>query len=220
MLELGVKCDSYKLPLHKRFFDILISSFFLILLLPLYGLIAFLIILESKGNPIYKCSRIGQNGKMFILFKFRSMYLGADGELFQFDYLNHYSLGYGSSQKPVFIKLRNDPRVTIIGKFLRRTSLDELPQFFNILIGNMSLVGNRPLTSYEATMLSSMGHQKRFLAPAGLTGLWQITKRGKDLMFENERIKLDNFYAMKQSAGLDFKIVIKTLNSMIQYSYG
>lgn len=214
------ECKGYKLPIYKRLVDIFVSAFLLVILLPFYGLIALLIISESKGNPIYRCNRIGQNGKMFTLFKFRSMYLEADSELFQLDYLNHYTVNSNSNRKPIFIKLRNDPRVTIIGKFLRRTSLDELPQFFNILIGNMSLVGNRPIRSYEATMLLSMGHQKRFLAPAGLTGLWQITKRGQGLMHENERIKLDNFYAKKQSIGLDFKIIIKTFNSIIRYSYG
>ncbi|MEP6611968.1 MAG: sugar transferase, partial [Mucilaginibacter sp.] len=118
--------------------------------------------------------------------------------------------------KAAFVKIKDDPRVTKLGKFLRNSSLDELPQLFNILLGDMSLVGNRPLPVYEAEMLTSNEWSMRFLGPAGLTGLWQITKRGKADMSERERKKLDNFYAQNYSFWLDWKILIRTVPAVFQ----
>jgi lipopolysaccharide/colanic/teichoic acid biosynthesis glycosyltransferase len=103
-----------------------------------------------------------------------------------------------------------------LGNFLRNSSLDELPQLFNILRGDMSVVGNRPLPVYEAEMLTSNEWSMRFLGPAGLTGLWQISKRGKEDMSERERKKLDNFYAQKYSFWLDVKIIIGTVPALFQ----
>jgi lipopolysaccharide/colanic/teichoic acid biosynthesis glycosyltransferase len=118
--------------------------------------------------------------------------------------------------KHVFNKFTNDPRITKVGKFLRNTSIDELPQLFNILKGDMHLVGNRPLPLYEAEKLTTDQYAKRFMAPAGLTGLWQVTKRGKADMSMEERIELDNYYAEHFSIWLDLKIILKTFPALLQ----
>jgi lipopolysaccharide/colanic/teichoic acid biosynthesis glycosyltransferase len=116
----------------------------------------------------------------------------------------------------IFFKAKDDPRISRIGKFLRNSSIDELPQLINILKGDMSLVGNRPLPLYEAEKLTSDIRAFRFLAPAGLTGLWQVTKRGKKDMSEDERIALDNNYALNHSILLDIKIILKTFPALLQ----
>ena len=114
-------------------------------------------------------------------------------------------------------KLENDPRVTKIGDFLRRTSIDELPQLFNILKGDMSIVGNRPLPLYEAELLTSDEHIDRFMGPAGLTGLWQVEKRGEaGKLSAEERKQLDIKYAKTFSFWLDIKIILKTVTAFIQ----
>ena len=116
-----------------------------------------------------------------------------------------------------FIKLENDPRVTRVGRIIRKYSIDELPQLFNILKGDMSIVGNRPLPLYEAELLTSDAYIDRFMAPAGLTGLWQVEKRGEaGKMSAEERKQLDIKYARDFSFWLDMKILIKTLTAFIQ----
>lgn len=117
---------------------------------------------------------------------------------------------------PTFIKIKNDSRVTRIGQFIRKTSIDELPQLINVLKGDMSIVGNRPLPLYEAEKITSDEFIQRFMAPAGITGWWQTSKRGKENMSANERIKLDIAYAKKYSLWLDLKIIARTLPSMMQ----
>ncbi|MBO9700784.1 MAG: sugar transferase [Sporocytophaga sp.] len=115
-----------------------------------------------------------------------------------------------------FIKINNDPRVTRVGKFIRNTSIDELPQLFNVLKGDMSIVGNRPLPLYEAEKITTDQFTTRFLAPAGITGLWQVTKRGTGEMSEAERIQLDIDYALTYSFVNDIKIILKTIPALIQ----
>ena len=116
-----------------------------------------------------------------------------------------------------FVKIENDPRVTKVGKFIRKTSIDELPQLFNILKGDMSIVGNRPLPLYEAEKLTADASIDRFMAPAGLTGLWQVEERGKGgLMSAEERKQLDIIYGQTYNFMLDMKIIFRTLTSMIQ----
>lgn len=115
-----------------------------------------------------------------------------------------------------FIKIKGDPRVTKIGKFIRDTSIDELPQLFNVLIGDMSIVGNRPLPMYEAEKITTDKFITRFLAPAGITGLWQVNKRGKGKMSEEERIELDNIYANTHSFKGDIMIILKTIPALFQ----
>lgn len=118
--------------------------------------------------------------------------------------------------KAMFMKFKEDPRVTRLGKFLRNTSIDELPQFINILKGDMSFVGNRPLPPYEAEKLTTKGYARRFAAPAGLTGLWQVTKRGKAGVSDQERIHLDALYAKTYSFKTDLIILIRTIKAVFQ----
>ncbi|RIJ43187.1 sugar transferase [Pontibacter oryzae] len=115
-----------------------------------------------------------------------------------------------------FMKFQNDPRITRLGLFLRNTSLDELPQLFNIFLGDMSLVGNRPLPLYEAEKLTTDEYIQRFAAPAGLTGLWQVTKRGKGDLSEEERIQLDIEYAHTYSFWGDVKLILRTFPALLQ----
>lgn len=115
-----------------------------------------------------------------------------------------------------FIKIQNDPRVTKTGRFIRKFSIDELPQLFNVLKGEMSIVGNRPLPLYEAELLTSDKWTERFLAPAGITGLWQVSKRGKDDMSNEERMELDNEYARTYNLWKDIILIFKTVTAFIQ----
>jgi lipopolysaccharide/colanic/teichoic acid biosynthesis glycosyltransferase len=202
-----------KLWAFKRTFDVVVSLVALLLLAPLMIIIAIIIKLESKGPVFYISKRAGAGYKIFNFYKFRSMRIGADDELKNLAHLNQYGV---SEHNGVFYKIKNDPRVTSFGYFLRNASLDELPQLINVLIGDMSLVGNRPLPLYEAEKLTKDQIAWRFLAPAGITGLWQVTKRGKDNMSPEERISLDMEYAMKNSFWLDMKILISTVPALLQ----
>lgn len=198
----------------KRLFDVLVATLMITLLSPLMLLIVLAIKIDSKGSVIYKSARIGAGYKKFQFLKFRSMYQNADEKLNQLIHLNQYDTE--SNAERCFIKIKNDPRVTKVGWFIRKTSLDELPQLFNVLRGEMSLVGNRPLPEYEAELMVRDGWAMRFMAPAGLTGLWQITKRAKKNMSTEERVELDVTYAKNHSFWYDIKIMLKTIPAMIQ----
>ena len=197
----------------KRAFDVIVSATALLLLSPLCLLIALIIKLESRGPVFYISKRAGTGYKIFNFYKFRSMRTGSDAELQKLAHLNQYG---ANASNGVFFKLKNDPRITRFGAFIRKTSLDEIPQLVNVLLGDMSLVGNRPLPLYEAEKLTKDQIAWRFLAPAGISGLWQITKRGKDNMSEDERIALDMEYAMKNSFWLDLKILFSTIPALLQ----
>lgn len=208
----------YKLPQMKRIFDVVVSSICIIALAPVLILTAILIRLDSKGPIIYKSKRVGTGYNIFDFYKFRSMRVGADSQLEDLSELNLYKNNESPDEevddpkrRTAFVKLIDDPRITRFGSFIRRTSIDELPQLFNVLKGDMSLVGNRPLPLYEAEMLTSNDWSQRFMGPAGVTGLWQIKSRGKRDISERERKKFDNFYASKYSFWFDFEILIKTL---------
>jgi len=205
--------QSVKIWRLKRASDIILSLFAIIILSPILILIALIIKLESKGPVLYISKRAGSGYKIFDFYKFRSMRAGADKELKNLSHLNQYAEG---SEDSVFFKIKNDPRVTPFGQFLRNSSLDELPQLINVLKGDMSLVGNRPLPLYEAERLTKDQIAWRFIAPAGITGLWQVTKRGQKDMSLDERIHLDMEYAMKNSFLLDMKIIFSTFPALFQ----
>ncbi|MCJ8211268.1 sugar transferase [Mucilaginibacter sp. RS28] len=128
------------------------------------------------------------------------------------DYSSNKKFAKGSA----FFKIKNDPRITKVGNFIRNTSLDELPQLWNVFIGDMSLVGNRPLPLYEAEKLTTDKYALRFHAPAGITGLWQVEKRGKGEMSEEERLMLDNMYAKNHSLRNDLRLIFKTIPALLQ----
>lgn len=197
----------------KRAFDIFISSILLICLSPVLLLIAIAIKLESRGPVFYIAKRAGRGYRIFNFYKFRTMVVGADAKMKEFSHLNQYN---ATTEGPKFFKIENDPRITKIGAFLRKTSLDELPQLVNVLLGDMSLVGNRPLPLYEAATLTTDEWAQRFMAPAGITGLWQIKKRGNKDMSVEERISLDIAYASKSNFAYDLWIMANTPTALIQ----
>lgn len=217
-IEVPYAFDLASMPksIIKRMFDIVVSFAAIIILLPVFAILALLIKLESPGPVIYVSKRAGRGYKIFNFFKFRTMILDADKNVEGLSHLNKYNGTY--SGNPIFFKVANDPRITKFGMFLRKTSLDELPQLFNVLKGDMSLVGNRPLPLFEAASLTTDEWAARFLAPAGMTGLWQIKKNDQHNMSVEERISLDIAYAHKYNFLYDLWIMANTPSALIQRS--
>lgn len=186
--------------LLKRLMDIagaLVGCFICIL----FGIIvAPLIFLEDPGPIIFKQKRVGRNGKYFYIYKFRSMYQDAEAKL--------QTLKDQNEMQGFMFKMKNDPRITKVGKFLRKTSIDELPQFFNVLEGSMSLIGTRPPTVNEYQQYSAH-HKRRISIKPGITGLWQVSGRSEITDFE-EIVRLDCFYIDHWSITGDIKILLKT----------
>lgn len=199
----------------KRSLDVIVSLGLIIFLSPVLLLISLAIALESRGPIIYTSRRAGRGFKVFNFYKFRTMVVDADQKVEDLLNLNQYQVEDGA---PRFFKIENDPRVTKVGCFLRNTSLDELPQLFNVLKGDMSLVGNRPLPLYEAATLTTDQWAERFMAPAGMTGLWQIKKRGQTGMSVEERINLDIEYARNNTLMKDLWIMANTPKALMQKS--
>jgi len=194
----------------KRTFDLIVSALAITLLLPMWLLIALLIKLDSRGPVFYTQERVGMDGRLFLLYKYRTMRADADPELHR-EYQRAFIAGraeanLGDEQKPTY-KLLADPRITRIGKLLRRTSLDEVPQLLNVLLGDMSIVGPRPPIPYEVEAYE-LWHRKRLDMKPGLTGLWQVSGRNR-LPFE-EMVRLDLFYIENWSLLLDLKIIMRT----------
>lgn len=207
---------SFRIPLRKRIFDIVGATLGLMLTSWIWLPVMLAIWLESKGPVVYKSKRVGSGYQVFEFLKFRSMCTGADAQLVEMHHLNQYQNGVSSS-KPFFVKIAQDPRITRVGRFIRKYSIDELPQFINVLRGEMSLVGNRPLPIYEAESLTSDEWSARFLAPAGITGRWQISKRGQPDMTAEDRVGIDIAYSKeKYSILADLKIVFKTFLVFVQ----
>ncbi|MGV3599955.1 MAG: sugar transferase [Dyadobacter fermentans] len=251
-----IGAQSNKTPLWKRAIDVAMTGTAVLLLLPVFILVAILIKLDSKGPVFYKSKRVGSGYKIFDLYKFRTMRTDADQLIRKMAALNMYSKAepvsqietqglcdeclagnqcksllfhdgkeiceklyhFQKEQKAAFMKFQNDPRITRLGRFLRNSSIDELPQLINILKGDMSLVGNRPLPLYEAEKMTTDDKILRFAGPAGLTGLWQVTKRGKGKadMTEEERTQLDITYAREFSFKMDMEIILKTFPALLQ----
>jgi len=196
----------------KRLVDILVSVSAIILLMPLFLIIGLAIRVESRGNIFYVSKRAGMGYRIFNFYKFRTMTPDADFRRTEYVHLNLYP--YSGMAR--FFKVENDPRITRVGRVLRNTSLDELPQFFNVLRGDMSLVGNRPLPLYEAENLTTDELAKRFMVPAGITGLWQVKKRGNPVMSPDERLDLDLKYADNPSLMMDMWIMAHTPQALLQ----
>lgn len=188
----------------KRTGDILISLFGLIVLSPVLAVVALLIWLEDRGPVIFTQERNGLNNRIFKMYKFRSMVINAAA-------LRSEMEKYNELDGPAF-KMKHDPRITRIGRFIRKTSLDELPQLVNILLGQMSLVGPRPLPTYETAQCNDYQMQRLLVKP-GLTCYWQISGRS-DITFD-EWIEMDLKYIREASALTDLKILFQTARAVL-----
>ncbi len=198
----------------KRVFDIVASALLMVILSPLFLIIIIALKIQSKEPVFYTSKRAGKGYKIFDFYKFRTMHAEANNKIGDFSHLNLYNPLKANG--PLFIKIDNDPRITRLGALLRKCSMDELPQLWNVFKGDMSLVGNRPLPLYEAATLTTDEWSKRFLVPAGMTGLWQIKKKTKYTMSAEERINLDINYADKSNFLFDLWIMANTPYAVIQ----
>ncbi len=205
----------------KRLMDIAGSLFLLILCLPLLLVVAAAIKLTSRGPVFFRQQRVGQYGRQFTFLKFRSMYVNNDQTVHR-EYVKQLIAGNAErisidGNSDGVYKLANDRRITPIGKFLRRTSLDELPQFLNVLGGDMSLVGPRPPIPYELAAYQ-IWHRRRLLqVKPGITGLWQVT--GRSRVTFDDMVRLDLHYATTWSPWLDLKILMRTPAAVIKGAY-
>jgi lipopolysaccharide/colanic/teichoic acid biosynthesis glycosyltransferase len=201
----------------KRAIDIVGSLMALVLLSPVFAAIALAIKLTSQGPVLFRQRRIGHYARPFTFLKFRSMYVNNDSRIHQ-EYVSRFIAGNRHSQhadangNKVF-KITNDPRVTPVGRFLRRTSLDEFPQLINVLLGDMSLVGPRPPVPYEVEKYDIWHRRRLFEAKPGITGLWQVNGRSR-LSFD-EMVRLDLEYVEKSSLLLDFEILLRTPRAVL-----
>ena len=191
--------------LIKRTLDILVSFICLALLSPLFGLIALLVWLEDGGPIFFSQTRVGQHGRHFKMYKFRSMCLDAEQRLKELLARNRHKEG-------VTFKIEDDPRITRTGKWLRKFSFDELPQLYNVLIGNMSLVGPRPPVPREVEKYSP-AHRRRLAIKPGITCIWQISGRS-EIDFSGQ-VQLDVNYIESQSLWMDLKILARTVPAVL-----
>lgn len=203
--------------LAKRVLDLVITTLSLVFLSPILAVIAVAIKLDSKGPVLFKQTRIGRDGRPFTMLKFRSMLDNADQSLHRdlvIDLMrNGRSSNYAASGPKVMFKVNGDPRVTPVGRILRLTSLDELPQLINVLRGEMSLVGPRPDLPYAVEEYEPW-HWRRFEVLPGITGLWQVSGRSK--LLPTEMLKLDVQYTDECSLRLDYAILLKTIQVVLR----
>src|SRR5919106_3639752 len=190
----------------KRFIDILASTALLIALAPLFAIVTLLLRLDSPGPVFFGQERVGFNKRRFRMLKFRTMVVEADKQQDMLEHLNE-------AEGPVF-KIKNDPRITRVGKFLRRFSIDELPQLVNVLKGDMSLVGPRPLPVRDVQRIDVRWHKRRFSIKPGITCLWQVNGRSNIGFDEWARLDLD--YIDRWSLVLDVRILLKTIPAVFR----
>lgn len=201
-------CKIKHIPL-KRIFDILFSLSVLILGLPIFVLIGLIIFITSPGKIFYSHLRVGRGGKTFRCYKFRTMIPNSDKFLAQLLLDPKVKKEWDQT-----FKLKNDPRITSVGGFLRKTSLDELPQFWNVLKGDLSVVGPRPIVQEEVIKYLGIKAAKILSIRPGLTGPWQVSGRS-DISCYQKRIELDEFYIDNRTLLLDIKLIAKTIPVMI-----
>jgi exopolysaccharide biosynthesis polyprenyl glycosylphosphotransferase len=199
------RCIIFSAEFLKRFLDIVVSSVALLMLLPLFVLVALLIKTEDRGPVFFAQRRVGKWGREFRMYKFRSMCVDAEQRL-------QALLANNQHKRGVTFKQKDDPRVTRIGRWLRKFSIDEFPQFYNVLKGDMSLVGPRPPVPREVAMYSPADRRRLEVTP-GLTCFWQIGGRA-DLDFP-EQVRLDVQYIESQSFWLDLKILLRTVPAVL-----
>ena len=193
----------------KRAFDIVASAAALIILSPIMLIAAILVYVDDPGKVFYGHVRIGKNGKPFKMWKFRSMYMNADKMI-------NLLTPEQAKQYYTEFKIDNDPRITKIGNFLRKTSLDELPQLFNVLCNDMSLVGPRPLIESEIQTYYDDTHDVLLAVKPGVTGYWQAYARNNATYQSGERQKMEMYYVRNASLWLDIKILFKTVVSVLR----
>ena len=201
----------------KRTSDICIATVATIITSPIWLVIAILVKLDSKGPVLFKQERIGMDGRKFLCYKFRTMIANADDAIHRNAYKKNIvgdeTANAGDADRPIFGKVKDDPRVTRVGKSLRRSSLDELPQLLNVFIGDMSIVGPRPPIEYEVEEYE-LWHRKRLDMKPGITGLWQVSGRNR-LTFD-EMVRADIYYIENWSLLLDIRILFLTLPAMFR----
>ena len=210
----GLKETNQTLPQWKRALDVTGATIGLILTFPILAIVGVLIKLVSRGPVFFKQERVGFKGKTFTMWKFRTYEVAAEStthKLHLIKIIADAQAGAGISHKPMK-KLDRHPGIIPFGNVLRKTGIDELPQLFNVLQGDMSLVGPRPAISYEVEQYSSH-HRERLQAMPGLTGLWQVS--GKNRLSFNEMVDLDVRYWMKKSLLLDISIILKTPSAIV-----
>ncbi len=191
----------------KRLFDIIAASILLLILIIPIGIIALSVFIDDPhGSPFYKQIRIGRHGKEFYMYKFRSMYMNADK-------LKASLMSQNEMTGPVF-KIKDDPRITRVGKVIRKLSLDELPQLFNVLIGNMSLVGSRPPLPDEVAQYTDYDKLRLIVTP-GITCTWQIADNRNDIPYE-KWLEMDLEYIEHRTTWQDIKIIFKTPFAMLK----
>ena len=193
-------------PVAKRIFDVVVAALMLLALAPVMALVALAIRLDSPGPVIFKQTRIGKNHRPFTFFKFRSMYYKADTTVHQ-QFVSNLINGSTAAYK-----LTSDKRITRVGAFLRKTSLDELPQLFNVVKGDMSMVGPRPPIPYEVAEYKDWHHRRLSVAP-GITGLWQV--QGRSLVSFDDMVKMDIAYAQQRSLMLDMALFVQTIPAVL-----
>lgn len=196
---------------YKRVFDFAFAATALMFLLIPFAIIAIIIKLTSKGPVLFHDRRIGKEGKPFTFYKFRTMFTNNDDSIHR-EFVSEFIKQSGDDKGVGVRKITDDPRVTKIGKFLRKTSIDELPQLFNVLRGEMSMVGPRPCLPYEWEQYDEW-HRRRFSVIPGCTGLWQVS--GRSSVDFNDMVILDLFYIDNMSPLLDLKIIFKTIPVML-----
>src|SRR5580700_8254660 len=211
--DLSQKTSKKRLPIVvKRGIDVLVSLLLLLILSPILAAIALAIKLTSKGPVIFEQERLGQFGMKFNCLKFRTMCTNNDPKIHR-EYVQNFITGQtkvtdSNGSEPAVYKLTNDPRVTAVGRFLRKTSLDEFPQFWNVLRGEMSLVGPRPPVAYEFEMYDYWHRRRVFELKPGVTGLWQVNGRSRTSF--DDMVRLDLRYSQTWSLWLDLKILLAT----------
>jgi undecaprenyl-phosphate galactose phosphotransferase len=209
MIRLGAQKNDLIFNKLKHAFDALISLPLLLILSPIFLLLTFAIKIDSRGSVFYRANAIGKNAKNFKMYKFRSMKINQDNSIHK-RFVTKLIKGKFSSQNQEGqpLKITEDPRITRVGKIIRKFSLDELPQVINVLKGEMSLVGPRPCLPYEFEIYPDW-YKKRVQVRPGITGLWQVTGRS-EVAFE-DMILLDLYYIYNRTLGLDLQILFETL---------
>ena len=198
----------------KRIVDLVLALALVVVLAPLLALLCALVRLTSPGPALFRQERVGRDVRPFTMLKLRTMYAGNDDRAHR-SYVTHLLSAErpASARQNGLFKLDSDPRVTRLGSWLRRTSLDELPQLFNVLRGEMSIVGPRPVLPWEAQLFGEI-YQWRFAVKPGITGLWQVSGRSRLTM--REALELDVEYAVRQSFRLDAAIMLRTPTAVLR----